>query len=111
MDEPDDILPPLEAFVDSLLGWAAVSKQILDHMEASQAATGRLTPTIPEVLATLLLGTLEPMDASRSFELGVAARVLSDATDVVTQEIVMVPISEFAPRNRAERRARRRRGA
>lgn len=110
MDDHDDILPPLEAFVDSLLGWAAVSKQLIDHMEASQATTGRMSPSIPEVLAALVYGTLEPMAESRGFELGVAARVLADATDKVAEEIVMVPIEEYAPRNRAARRRARRRG-
>ena len=90
MDEDDQILPPFEAFVDSLLGWSAVTKQILDRMECVQRRMGPLAPPIPETFAGMLLGTLGPMAESRDFELGVAARVVEDALEAVAEAVALV---------------------
>ena len=109
MDEPDDILPPLETLVDRLLGWVGVIAPIIAHMQESQTVTGRADPPISEALYTIILGTLEPMAEHREFELGVAARVVEDAIERVAEEIFLVPIEEPPPVNRAHRRARRRR--
>jgi hypothetical protein len=110
MDDEHDTLPPLEALVDSLMGWTAVTAQLIDHMLASQAVTGRTEPTIPQALYALLCGTLEPMSESRAFELGVAARVVGDAVETVVGEIQLLPIEgPERPPSRSERRARARR--
>ena len=109
MDETRDILPPLDALVAALIEWGAIASQIVEHMWRSQQVTGETEPPIGVVLRTLLCGTLEPLAESREFELGVAARVVEDVTARVMDEIYLVPVEEFAPRNRAERRARRRR--
>ena len=110
MDDHDDILPPLETLVDRLLGWVGVIGPIIAHMQESQATTGRADPPISDALYAIIRGTLEPMAEHRGFELGVAARVVEDAIERVLDEVVLVPI-EDRPRNRAERRARRRRRA
>lgn len=108
MDDEDRPLPPLEALVDSLLGWTAAMSQIIDHMHRSQAVTGRTEPTIPEALYALLCGTLQPLAQDRELEIGVAARVVQEAVDVVHSEIYLVPVDLPEPVNRAQRRARRR---
>ena len=109
MDEPEDILPPLETLVDRLMGWVGVIAPIIAHMQESQAVTRRTEPSIAEALYTIVLGTLEPMAEHREVELGVAARVVEDAIDRIAEEIFLVPIDEHPPVNRAQRRARRRR--
>jgi hypothetical protein len=110
MDDEDDIRPPLETLVDCLLGWTAVTAQIIDHMQRSQAATGRTEPPIAEALYALMNGTLAPFAESREFEVGVAARIVGDAVETVMSEIMLLPIDgpERTP-NRAQRRARARR--
>ena len=110
MDHEDDMLPPLETLVDRLLGWVGVIGPIIAHMQASQAVTGRAEPPISEALYTIIRGTLEPMAEHREFELGVAARVVEDAIERVLDEVMLMPIDD-PPRNRAERRAQRRRGS
>ena len=110
MDDEDDIRPPLETLVDCLLGWTAVTAQIIDHMLRSQAVTGRTEPTIPEALYALMNGTLAPLAESREFEVGVAARMVGDAVETVISEIQFLPIDgPERPPNRATRRARPRR--
>ena len=113
MDDEDDIRPPLETLVDCLMGWTAVTAQIIDHMQRSQAVTGRTEPPIAHALYALMNGTLSEMAESREFEVGVAARVVGDAVETVMHEIHLLPIDgPERPPNRAERRAhgRRRRG-
>lgn len=109
MDAEDTTLPPLEALVDSLLDWAAVTGQMIEHMHRSQAVTGRETPTIPEVLYSLLCGTLEPLAERRMFEVGVAARVVQDAVETVMEEIYLMPIEEHPRPDRGHCRPPRRR--
>ena len=111
MDEPEDILPPLETLVDRLMGWVGVIAPIVAHMQESQAVSGRTDPPIADALYAIVVGTLAPMAEHREFELGVAARVVEDAIERVAEEILLVPIEErpHPPVNRAQRRARRRR--
>jgi len=102
MDDEDDIPTPHEAFADALVGAGMVLGRILGHMVHSQAVTGRTEPPIPVALYDVLHGTIAPMAEHREFELGVAARVLSDALLLVAAEVELLPIDE--PPRRARRR-------
>jgi hypothetical protein len=92
MDDEDDIPTPLEAMTDALVGSGMVIGRIIGHMIHSQAVTGRADPPVPEALHDILLGVLEPMVEHREFELGVAARVLSDALVLVLADVHLMPI-------------------
>lgn len=104
MDPDDDIPDPLDALVTALIGWGGIASQIVHHMWRTEQVTGETEPPLAEALHEILAETLRGPFEQRAFEMGVAARVVEDVIERVTDEIYLVP-----PPNRAARRSRRRR--
>lgn len=99
----------LDILTAALVSWTAASTQIVDHMASSPGSPSH--SEITAILTKLVRGSLEPLSdryAATDVELG--AQLTADAIDTLMEEILLVPhdaCAEPAPRNRAERRARR----
>jgi len=85
---------PLEDLVSQLLGCGAVLSQIISHMVES-AASKRSAPDavpIPTVAHSLIHSVIT--DVPRRYSNGqikTAARIISDVTDAICEEIMLVP--------------------
>ena len=100
-------LPAVDELVDAILQSHGQLTMLVEHMQRYPSSPE--ADPIPVVLKRLFTSTLESLvDRYGVDEVAVAAKVLAAATDVAGQEIYFVD-PEPAPRNRAERRAARRR--
>jgi hypothetical protein len=83
--------PPVDLLIDAILRSSAQLNQITDHMAAYSpyASPDSLPPA--EILRRLLGDVLAPLGERRAAEVATAAGVLSDALDVMAEEIYLVP--------------------
>jgi len=90
---PREDAAPHQQLVDQLLQVGAILSQIVEHMLTFQAS-GRSAPDadpIPEVVARLLDGVLEPLAGKNEDRVRIAADVVAQAHRQIADEIFLVP--------------------
>jgi hypothetical protein len=82
---------PVDRLVDAVLRSSSQLHQITDHMAACSpyASPDALPPAA--ILRRLLADVLAPLGERRRAEVATAADVLSEALDVMVEEIYLVP--------------------
>jgi hypothetical protein len=87
---------PLDTLIDAILQSYGQLALLLDHMlRASARAPGDAEP-VPDVLRRLLRDALLPLAERRGdLDVAVAAEVLAAATDVIGQELYLVPLDDL----------------
>ena len=87
---------PLDTLIDAILQSYGQLALLLDHMlRASARAPGDAEP-VPDVLRRLLRDALGPLAERRGdLDVAVAAEMLAAATDVIGQELYLVPLDDL----------------
>lgn len=98
----------LDVLTAALVSWTSASTQIVHHMATAPTAPSH--SEITAILTKLVRDTLEPLnDRYAQEDVHTGARMAADAVDTLMEEILLMDHdAELEPRNRAERRARRR---
>lgn len=99
----------LDVLTAALVSWTSASTQIVHHMATAPTAPSH--SEITAILTKLVRGSLEPLnDRYAEEDVHVGARLAADAVDTLMEEILLMDhdAADLEPRNRAERRARRR---
>ncbi len=98
----------LDVLTAALVSWTSASTQIVHHMATAPTAPSH--SEITAILTRLVRGTLEPLtDRYAQEDVHIGARMAADAVDTLMEEILLMDHDAgLEPRNRAERRARRR---
>jgi hypothetical protein len=91
--DPSEPAVPLDMLVDAVLQSYGQLALVVDHM--LRAATTASEP-VPDILRRLLRDVLGPLASRRGdTDVAVAAEVLARVTDVIGQELYLVPVEQL----------------
>jgi hypothetical protein len=87
---------PLDTLIDAILQSYGQLALLLDHMLRASARAPDDAEPVPDILRRLLRDALTPLAERRGdLDVAVAAEVLAAATDVIGQELYLVPLDEL----------------
>jgi hypothetical protein len=87
---------PLDTLIDAILQSYGQLALLLDHMLRASARAPDDDEPVPDILRRLLRDALGPLAERRGdLDVAVAAEVLAAATDVIGQELYLVPLDEL----------------